>query len=77
MRNGSQSRRHGGAPFACSYSAGRQAVAMLAPPVASEGAPMTYVLLGFAAYGLGLLTMALLASASRIDECPTPPETGR
>lgn len=35
---------------------------------------MTYVVLGFVAYGLGLLTMGLLASVSRIDECPTPPE---
>ncbi len=47
---------------------------MVAPPLTSEGAPMTYVVLGFVAYGLGLLTMGLLASASRIDECPTPPE---
>jgi len=47
---------------------------MLTPRVTSEGAPMTYVVLGFVAYGLGLLTMGLLSSASRIDECPTPPE---
>lgn len=48
---------------------------MLTPPATSEGAPMTYVVLGFVAYGLGLLTMGLLASASRMDECPTPPDS--
>jgi len=38
---------------------------------------MMYVVLGFVAYGLGLLTMGLLAAASRVDDCPAPPEPGR
>jgi hypothetical protein len=35
---------------------------------------MAYVVVAFAAFGFGLLTMGLLASASRMDEWPTGPE---
>lgn len=77
MGNGSGTHSHGGARFAYRQPESKAAADSSWPPVTSEGAPMEYVVLGFVAYGLGLLTMGLLASASRIDECPAPPELRR